>query len=113
MTIDISYRRILALTAPVVVTQVTHTAMGVIDTMMVGRLGVVALAGVGLGAIISWWCLSFFVGLLQGVNTFVAQFFGAGRRDRVGLAFWQGLYLAAGPGWRYSCFRRSRPGSSV
>ena len=44
MTIDISYRRIFALTAPVVVTQVTHTAMGVIDTMMVGRLGVVALA---------------------------------------------------------------------
>ena len=98
MTIDISYRRIFALTAPVVVTQVTHTAMGVIDTMMVGRLGVVALAGVGLGAIISWWCLSFFVGLLQGVNTFVAQFFGAGRRDRVGLAFWQGLYLALGAG---------------
>lgn len=94
MTIDISYRRILALTAPVVVTQMTHTAMGVIDTMMVGRLGVTALAGVGLGAIISWWCLSFFVGLLQGVNTFVAQFFGAGRRDRVGVAFWQGLYLA-------------------
>lgn len=98
MKIDISYRRILTLTAPVVVTQMTHTAMGVIDTMMVGRLGVVALAGVGLGAIISWWCLSFFVGLLQGVNTFVAQFFGAGRRDRVGVAFWQGLYLALGAG---------------
>ena len=98
MKIDISSRRILTLTAPVVVTQMTHTAMGVIDTMMVGRLGVVALAGVGLGAIISWWCLSFFVGLLQGVNTFVAQFFGAGRRDRVGVAFWQGLFLAVAAG---------------
>ncbi len=98
MTIDISYRRILALTLPVVITQMTHTAMGLIDTMMVGRLGVTALAGVGLGAIIAWWLLSFFVGLLQGVNTFVAQFFGAGRKDRVGLAFWQGLYLAAGAG---------------
>ena len=98
MKIDISYRRILALTGPVVITQMTHTAMGVIDTMMVGRLGVVALAGVGLGAIIAWWCLSFFVGLLQGVNTFVAQFFGAGRRDRVGVSFWQGLYVAVAAG---------------
>ena len=98
MTIDISYRRILALTGPVVITQMTHTAMGLIDAMMVGRLGVVALAGVGLGAIISWWLLSFFVGLLQGVNTFVAQFLGAGKSDRVGVAFWQGLYLAGGAG---------------
>ena len=98
MNIDISYRRILALAGPVVITQMTHTAMGLIDAMMVGRLGVVALAGVGLGAIISWWLLGFFVGLLQGVNTFVAQFFGAGKKDRVGVAFWQGLYLAAGAG---------------
>lgn len=98
MNIDISYRRILVLTGPVVITQMTHTAMGLIDAMMVGRLGVVALAGVGLGGIIAWWLLSFFVGLLQGVNTFVAQFFGAGRPDRVGVAFWQGLYLAVGSG---------------
>ena len=98
MNIDISYRRILVLAGPVVITQMTHTAMGLIDAMMVGRLGVVALAGVGLGAIISWWLLGFFVGLLQGVNTFVAQFFGAGKKDRVGVAFWQGLYLAAGAG---------------
>ncbi len=98
MKIDISYRRILRLTAPVAVTQMTHSAMGFIDTVMVGRLGVVALAGIGMAAIITWWCLSFFVGVLQGVNTFVAQFFGAGRNERVGAAFWQGIYLAVGAG---------------
>jgi len=98
MKIDISYRRILQLTAPVAVTSATHSTMGVIDTIMVGRLGVTALAGVGLAVLFSWWGLSFFYGLLQGVNTFVAQFFGAGRRDRVGVAFWQGLYIAAGAG---------------
>ncbi len=98
MNIDITYRRILRLTAPVAVTQMTHSAMGFIDTVMVGRLGVVALAGVGFGAIISWWCLSFFIGVLQGVNTFVAQFVGAGRKDRVGASFWQGIYLAVGAG---------------
>ena len=94
-SIDIGYRRIVTVTAPVVVTQLTHTAMGVIDTMMVGQLGIVALAGVGLGSLISWWVLSFFVGLLQGVNTFVAQSFGAGRPKRVGQSFWHGLYLGA------------------
>ena len=47
-SVDVSYRRILKVTSPVLVTQLSYTAMGVIDTMMVGRLGVLELAAVGL-----------------------------------------------------------------
>ena len=93
--IDISYRNIFRITAPVAVTQLSYTAMGVIDTMMVGRLGVLEVGAVGLGNMLTWWFLSFFFGTLVGVNTFVAQAYGAKAGRGVGVVYWQGLYLAA------------------
>lgn len=93
--IDTSYQRILQIAGPVLVANLSYTAMGVIDTIMVGRLGVTALAAVGLGNLISFTALSFFWGLLAGVNTLVAQAVGARDRRAVGRVFWQGIYLAA------------------
>ena len=92
--IDISYRRICRIAGPVVVTNFSYTMMGVIDTVMVGRLGVPALAAVGLGNMISFSLLSFFWGLTSGINTLTAQAYGARDRDAVGRVFFQGLYLA-------------------
>ena len=96
--IDISYRRIGRIAGPVLITNFSYTAMGVIDTMMVGRLGVVALAGVGLGNMVAFSLLSFFWGSLSGVNTLVAQAVGARDRVAVGRVFFQGLYLALAGG---------------
>lgn len=93
-SIDISYRRIFRIAGPVLVTNFSYTAMGVIDTMMVGRLGVTALGAVGLGNIVVFSALSFFWGLLSGVNTLTAQAIGARDRASVGRVFFQGLYLA-------------------
>ncbi len=92
--VDTSYRRIVRISAPVMLNQLAHTAMGILDTIMVGRLGVTALAGVGLGHILVWWLLSLFWGMLAGVNTLVAQAEGADDRPAAGVAFWQGLYLS-------------------
>ena len=92
--IDISYRNIGRITAPVIVGQLSHTAMGVVDTLMVGQLGVTALAAVGLGTYVSWWPMTFVLGMMAGVNTLVAQAEGAKRHRSAGVAFWQGVYLA-------------------
>jgi MATE family multidrug resistance protein len=91
--IDISYRRIARIATPVLLGQLSYTAMGVVDTVMVGQLGVTALAGVGIGNILVWWLLSLFWGMLAGVNTLVAQAVGAEDRPGAGVALWQGLYL--------------------
>jgi len=91
--IDISYGRITRVTTPVLLGQLSYTAMGVTDTIMVGRLGVTALAGVGLGNIVAWWVLSLFWGMLAGVNTQVAQAVGAEKPAAAGVSLWQGLYL--------------------
>jgi MATE family multidrug resistance protein len=90
---DTSYRQIIRLSTPVMLSQLSYTAMGIIDTIMVGRVGVVALASVGLGSILFWWLLSLFWGMLAGVNTLVAQAEGASDRRAAGVAFWQGIYL--------------------
>ncbi len=90
---DTSYRRIILLSTPVMLSQLSYTAMGIIDTIMVGQVGVVALASVGLGSILFWWLLSLFWGMLAGVNTLVSQAEGANDRPAAGVAFWQGIYL--------------------
>ena len=92
--VDISYRRIVDIAGPVLVTNFSYTMMGVIDTVMVGRLGVPALAAVGLANLISFSLLSFFWGLSSGINTLTAQAYGARDRDAVARSFFQGLYLA-------------------
>jgi len=38
--------------------------------------------------------MSFFIGMAGYTNTFVAQYTGAGERKRVGLAIWQGIWVA-------------------
>ena len=91
--LDTSYRQIVRIGTPVMLSQLSYTAMGIIDTIMVGRVGVVALASVGLGSILFWWLLSLFWGMLAGVNTLVAQAEGANDRKAAGVAFWQGIYL--------------------
>ena len=68
--------------------------MGVIDTVMVGQLGLPALGAVGLGHLVSFTALSFFWGTLSGVNTLVAQAVGASDREAAGRVFWQGIYFA-------------------
>jgi MATE family multidrug resistance protein len=67
------------------------TAMGVVDSMIVGRLGAAQLGAVGLGGMWVWTIESFFVGTSMGVQTFVAQHHGAGRERECGAWSWQGL----------------------
>ena len=88
---DTSYRQIISLSTPVMLSQLSYTAMGIIDTIMVGRVGVVALASVGLGSILFWWLLSLFWGMLAGVNTLVSQAEGANDRKAAGVRVGYGL----------------------
>jgi MATE family multidrug resistance protein len=85
-------REVLHLAHPVVLTQLSTTAMGVVDSAMVGRLGPTQLAAVGFGAIWMWTIFSLFYGTATGVQTFVSQADGAGRPHRCGPWTWQGLY---------------------
>jgi multidrug resistance protein, MATE family len=85
-------RQVFDLAYPVVLTQLATTAMGVVDSAMVGRLGATPLAAVGFGNIWMWTFFSLFYGTANGVQTFVSQADGAGEQRRCGAWAWQGAY---------------------
>jgi MATE family multidrug resistance protein len=85
----------IRLALPVVLAELGWMAMGLVDTVMVGGLGPEAIGAVGLGTILILTASLLGLGLLLGLDTFVAQAFGAGAlaechrwlRDGVTLAF--------------------------
>ena len=79
--------------APIVAAQLVQMAMGVVDTIMAGRLSAKDLAAVGIGGSLYAPLLLFVMGLLMGVNPVVAQLHGAGERERIGRKVWQVLWL--------------------
>lgn len=83
---------VVKLAYPIVLTQLSMSAMQIVDTAMVGRVGATELGAVGFGGIWMWTALTLFVGTTQGVQTFVSQDFGAGRKTAAGAWFWQGIY---------------------
>ncbi len=88
------YAEVWEIAYPAVLTMIGQTSLSFVDAVMVGKLGVVQLAGVGLAGTLVWGLFAFFNGLVIGVNTFVAQDFGAGRYKNVGKMTWQGIHLA-------------------
>jgi MATE family multidrug resistance protein len=68
--------------------------MGVVDTMMVGRVSVDALAAAAVANAVIWGVLLFGQGLIQGIDPIVAQAHGGGQSDRAALALQRGSLLA-------------------
>jgi len=88
-------REVFTLAAPVVLTQLSATAMGVVDSAMVGRLGSTSLAAVGFASIWIWTIFSLVYGTASGIQIFVSQSDGAGDRHGCGRWAWHGFYAVA------------------
>jgi MATE family multidrug resistance protein len=87
-------RVMVALAVPVVLSELGWMAEGIVDTIMVGKLGPAAIGAVALGNAVCNTPSLFGIGLLLGLDTLVAQAFG--RKDHDGCHRWlaQGVYLA-------------------
>lgn len=79
---------------PIVITMASASLMGVVDTLFMGRVGTPQQGAVGLGAVVSWTCMSLFNGTITSTNTFVAQFYGAKNYGEIGRVVWQAFYFA-------------------
>jgi MATE family multidrug resistance protein len=88
-----SVREVFDLAVPVILTQMSMTAMSFIDSAMVGRLGATELGAVGFAGIWNWTAFNFFFGTISAVQTFVAQAWGADRERECGGWPWQALYF--------------------
>ncbi len=87
-------RPMVGLAVPVILAEIGWTLMGLVDTLMVGPLGPSAIGAVGLGSIVFLAIGIFGMGLLLGLDTLVAQSYGAGRLDRCQYWLRHGVYLA-------------------
>lgn len=85
----------LALAAPVVAAEVGWVSMGIVDTLMVGRLGAPAIGAVGLASVLFFAVAVFAMGLLLGLDPLVAQAFGARRFDDCHRWLIDGVWLSA------------------
>jgi multidrug resistance protein, MATE family len=87
-------RAMIALALPVVLSELGWVAQGVVDNIMVGRMGPVAIGAVALGNAVYYIPSLFGIGLLLGLDTLVSQAYG--RRDYDACHGWlaQGVYLS-------------------
>jgi MATE family, multidrug efflux pump len=71
----------VGLAGPVVLAELGWMSMGIVDTLMVGRLSPEAIGGVGIGSNTFFAIAVFGMGLLLGLDTLVSHAFGARRLD--------------------------------
>jgi MATE family multidrug resistance protein len=89
-------RPTVRLAAPLVLAEIGWMAMGIVDTIMVGHLpnSAVAMGAVSLGSGIFIVLGLFGGGILLGLDTLVAQAFGAGQREDCHRSLVNGIYLS-------------------
>ncbi|MCP3984618.1 MAG: MATE family efflux transporter [bacterium] len=88
-------RHLLRLAVPVVTALLGTMMMGFVDTLMVGRVSVDALAAVAIANFWIFATLQIALGVLFGLDPIVAQAHGAGDGRSAGLALQQGIVLSA------------------
>lgn len=92
------WREIAAIAAPVVISKLSFTAMGLVDTAMVGRLGASQQGAVGIATTFMFTVYVFGLGLIGVVNTFVSQYHGSNKPSMCGVSLGHGIRLAVGLG---------------
>jgi MATE family multidrug resistance protein len=87
-------REMLRLAAPIVAVNVGMMFMGVVDSVMLGRVSGAALAAGVLGNFTFYLCASFGLGFLLAIDPVVAQAIGAGDAREAALGVQRGVVLA-------------------
>lgn len=92
------FTALLTLALPIIIAQLSHSAMGFVDAVMAGRVTPTDLAAVALGNSIWVPVYLLMTGTLLATTPKVAQHFGAGRLEEIGPLVRQALWLAVGTG---------------
>jgi MATE family multidrug resistance protein len=88
------YGEVLKIAFPLILSTGSWTIQHFIDRIFLTWYSQEAIAASMPASMVSWTITSLFVGTASYINTFVAQYFGAKRFDRIGASVWQGIYLA-------------------
>lgn len=89
-----SLRELLRIALPLILSSGSVSLMHVIDRVFLTWYSTDALAASMPAGMLLWTVVSLPMGIASYVNTFVAQYEGAGRKERVASAVWQGVYFS-------------------
>ncbi|WP_048148466.1 MATE family efflux transporter [Palaeococcus ferrophilus] len=87
-------KRIWELAWPAILANITGTLVNLVDMIMVGQLGSLAIASVGLGGQFSWFMMPLMFAVSTGTLALVARFVGARELDTAEKTLEQSIYLA-------------------
>lgn len=87
---------IFILSLPIIFAQVSHTSMGVIDTVMSSSVNKIDMSSVSIGNAIWLPLILLGHGILLSLTPIISQFNGANKRNLISNQIFQGFWLAAG-----------------
>src|SRR5262245_38624269 len=87
-------RELLRLSWPLILSNSVWTLQTFIDRIFLSELGSDYVAASMPAVMLFWTPLTLFQNTANYATTFVAQYVGAGRPERVGSAVWQALWFA-------------------
>lgn len=88
------YKEVFGIAIPLILSTGAWSIQHFVDRMFLTWYSPEAIAASVPAAILNFTVLSFFIGTGSYVSTFVAQYYGAEKYDRVGAAVWQGIYFS-------------------
>ena len=92
------YREVLRMAAPLILSTGSWSLQIFVDRVFLSWYGRDVLAASLPAGMLHFTFSSLFIGTVAYVNTFVAQYWGADRPERVGPAVWQGIYVGLASG---------------
>ena len=88
------YREFLLIAFPLILSTGSWSVQHFVDRMFLSWYSSEAIAAAMPAGALNFTIISLFLGTCSYVNIFVAQYYGAGRFDRIGPSLWQGIYLS-------------------
>ena len=86
-------REVLQLAIPLVISTMSYTVMQFCDRLFLTWHSELDIAAVVPAGVLSWTVMSLPLGVAMYATTFVAQYFGAGAKDRIGKVIWQTIWV--------------------
>jgi MATE family multidrug resistance protein len=89
---------VLGMAYPLILSQLSFTVQTFADRLLLTWYSEEAVAGAVTALFATWALIGLFIGTGEFLTTFVAQYLGAGRPERIGPVLWQGFYFSLGAG---------------
>ncbi|HQG45769.1 MAG TPA: MATE family efflux transporter, partial [bacterium] len=88
------YREVMRVALPLIFSTGAWSLQTFIDRIFLTWYSPAALAAASPSGMANFTLFSLMIGIASYVNTFVAQYHGAGRPERIGRSVWQGIYFS-------------------